>query len=163
MAKKTDTARPAGFTDTRRVKELMDLMAQNGLTEIELEEGQNRIVLRRGFSSAAPAAPVPVAYAPPPTASPPSAPAASAPKDDPSLIAIKSPMVGTFYSAPSPDSDPYVSLGSTVDDKTVVCTIEAMKVFNPINAETRGTIAKVLVSNGQVVEFGQTLFLVKPN
>ena len=72
-------------------------------------------------------------------------------------------MVGTFYAAPSPDSPPYVVVGSTVDEKTVVCTIESMKHFNPIAAEVRGTIAKCLVSNGQVVEFDQPLFLVKPD
>jgi acetyl-CoA carboxylase biotin carboxyl carrier protein len=71
-------------------------------------------------------------------------------------------MVGTFYASPSPDAKPFVSVGATVDEDTDVCVIEAMKVFNNIKAETRGTIAKVLVTNGQPVEFGQTLFLVKP-
>ena len=78
------------------------------------------------------------------------------------MIPVKSPMVGTFYSAASPEAKPFVSVGSTVSDETVVCVIEAMKVFNNIQAETRGTIAKVMVANGQAVEFGQTLFLVKP-
>jgi acetyl-CoA carboxylase biotin carboxyl carrier protein len=71
-------------------------------------------------------------------------------------------MVGTFYSAPSPDAKPFISVGSTVDEETDVCVIEAMKVFNNIKAECRGTIAKILVTNGQTVEFGQPLFLVKP-
>jgi acetyl-CoA carboxylase biotin carboxyl carrier protein len=71
-------------------------------------------------------------------------------------------MVGTFYSASSPDAKPFVQVGSTIDEETDVCIIEAMKVFNNIKAETRGTIAKILVTNGQTVEFGQTLFLVKP-
>jgi len=79
------------------------------------------------------------------------------------LKPINSPMVGTFYSAPSPDAKPFVSVGSAVDEETDVCVIEAMKVFNNIKAECRGTIAKVLVSNGQTVEFGQTLFLVRPD
>jgi acetyl-CoA carboxylase biotin carboxyl carrier protein len=76
---------------------------------------------------------------------------------------IKSPMVGTFYAAPSPDAKPFVNVGSKVDEETDVCVIEAMKVFNNIKAELRGTIAKILVSSGQAVEFGQTLFLVKPS
>jgi len=71
-------------------------------------------------------------------------------------------MVGTFYSAPSPDAPAFISVGSAVDEKTVVCIIEAMKHFNEIHAEVRGTVTKVLISNGQVVEFGQPLFMVKP-
>ncbi len=79
------------------------------------------------------------------------------------MVAIKSPMVGTFYAAPNPDSDAYVAVGTVVGDDTVVCIIEAMKVFNEIRAETAGTIARILVTNGQVVEFGQALFMVKAN
>jgi acetyl-CoA carboxylase biotin carboxyl carrier protein len=86
----------------------------------------------------------------------------TAPADESNLVAIKSPMVGTFYASSSPDSKPFVSVGSRVDEETDVCIIEAMKVFNNIKAETRGTITRVLVSNGETVEFGQTLFLVKP-
>jgi acetyl-CoA carboxylase biotin carboxyl carrier protein len=71
-------------------------------------------------------------------------------------------MVGTFYSAPSPDAKPFVSVGSKISDDTDVCVIEAMKVFNNVKAECSGTIAKIMVTNGQVVEFGQVLFLVKP-
>jgi acetyl-CoA carboxylase biotin carboxyl carrier protein len=169
MAKKTNEI--AGFTDTKRVKDLIALMAENGLTEIELVDDKRRIVLRRGTSTAAPAAGPAVHFAP--QAAPaavavasaaPSAPAAAAPaaKADPNILTVKSPMVGTYYAAPSPDAAPYVSIGSAVDEKTVVCIIEAMKVFNPIPAEVSGTIIKVLVSNGQVVEYGQPLFEVKP-
>jgi acetyl-CoA carboxylase biotin carboxyl carrier protein len=81
---------------------------------------------------------------------------------DAGLIPIKSPMVGTFYSASGPDTKPFVAVGSTVDEETDVCIIEAMKVFNNIKAETKGTIARISVTNGQTVEFGQVLFLVKP-
>jgi len=105
---------------------------------------------------AAPAAHAPAAGA--------GAGAPAAPADDSAgLVAIKSPMVGTFYAAPSPDAKPFVQVGSNVDDETDVCVIEAMKVFNNIKAETRGTIAKVMVANGQTVEFGTVLFLVKPS
>ena len=92
----------------------------------------------------------------PPTTPPPAA------SPDAGLVPIKSPMVGTFYAASSPDAKPFVTVGSTVDEETDVCVVEAMKVFNNIKAETRGTIAKVVVNNGQTVEFGQVLFLVKP-
>jgi acetyl-CoA carboxylase biotin carboxyl carrier protein len=78
------------------------------------------------------------------------------------LIEIKSPMVGTFYAAPSPDAKPFVTLRSEVSEETDVCVIEAMKVFNNVKADCKGTIAKIMVNNGQVVEFGQVLFLVKP-
>jgi len=169
MAKKTNdiSARPAGFTDTKRVKELVALMEANGLTEIELMEDKSRIVLRRGTSTAAPAAGHMVHAAPTAVHAASAAPAApqapaAQPAEGEKLLTIKSPMVGTYYAAPSPDAAPYVSIGSAVDDKSVVCIIEAMKVFNPIPAELSGTIAKVLVTNGQVVEYGQPLFLVKP-
>jgi acetyl-CoA carboxylase biotin carboxyl carrier protein len=79
------------------------------------------------------------------------------------LVPIKSPMVGTFYSASTPDAKAFVSVGSQVDEDTDVCIIEAMKVFNNIKAEMRGTISKILVTNGETVEFGQPLFLVKPS
>ncbi|HVT79841.1 MAG TPA: acetyl-CoA carboxylase biotin carboxyl carrier protein [Phycisphaerae bacterium] len=154
-----------GFTDTKRVKDLIALMTENGLSEIELVEDKSRILLRRGVSGGA-AAPMPMHHAPVAAHMPAAQVSEAAPKaaaaDDKS-VPIKSPMVGTFYSAPSPDASPYVSVGTSVDDKSVVCIIEAMKVFNPIHAEVRGTVVKVLVSNGQVVEYGQPLFLVKPD
>jgi acetyl-CoA carboxylase biotin carboxyl carrier protein len=151
------------FTDTRRVKDLIALMAENGLTEIELVEDKSRIVLRRGTVSGSSVAQAvhhaaPVHHQAPPAHA---APVAAAKVED-DLIPIKSPMVGTFYSSPNPESDPFLSVGTQVQkDKTVVCIIEAMKVFNEIHAEVSGTVVKVLVSNGQVVEFGQPMFMVK--
>jgi acetyl-CoA carboxylase biotin carboxyl carrier protein len=180
MAKKTagTSGKSESFTDTARVKALIALMADNGLTEIELVEDKSRIVLRRGgFSGGGGgggmagqvqhAAPQPVHHVPPTvTSAPPTGGAAAAAgtaKADEGLITIKSPMVGTFYAAANPDSDPYVSIGMDVEkDKTIVCVIEAMKVFNEIHADATGTIARILVSNGQTVEYGQPLFLVKP-
>lgn len=92
-----------------------------------------------------------------------SAPAAKSNNlDDPTLVKITSPMVGTFYRAPSPDSPPYVQVGDKVEPDTVVCIVEAMKLFNEIEAEVKGEIVEVLVENEQLVEFGQPLFLVKP-
>lgn len=163
MAKKMIPSAPvsASFTDTKRVKDLIALMADNGLTEIELVENKSRIMLRRGTVSESGAAPV--HYAAPvhsaPAAGAPTPPAA---KPDDNLTPVKSPMVGTFYSSPNPESDAFVSIGTEITkDKTVVCIIEAMKVFNEIHADATGTVVKVLVSNGQAVEYGQPMFLVK--
>ena len=162
---------PGTPMDVNLLQQIVGLMKSNDLTTVELCDGDRRITLKRGgeqvlmsappthVAHAAPShpAPQPAASAPPAAGAP--AAAASA---DPDLLPIKSPMVGTFYASPSPDAKPFVSVGATVDEDTDVCVIEAMKVFNNIKAETRGTIAKVLVTNGQPVEFGQTLFLVKP-
>ena len=154
------------FTSTRRVKELIALMTDNGLTEIELVDGDKRVALRRGVASAGagiPAVfpgPMAMAYAPAAVGGGGGGGAREEVEED-ALVAIKSPMVGTFYAASSPDAPAFVSIGSAVDEKTVVCIIEAMKHFNEIHAEVRGTVAKVLVSNGQVVEYGQALFMVR--
>lgn len=151
--------------DVGLLQDIVRLMSENDLNTVDLREGDRRIVLRRGSAIVSPAAvPQPVSSAPvvaavPPTPSPAAPP--PAPAEDAGLIPIKSPMVGTFYAAPSPDAKPFVTVGSVVDEETDVCIIEAMKVFNNIKAETRGTIAKVLATNGQTVEYGQVLFLVK--
>jgi acetyl-CoA carboxylase biotin carboxyl carrier protein len=154
------------------LQQIVQLMAANDLNTVDVRDGAKRIVLKRG--PAVVAGPVVAHHAPAyaaPVAAPagPSAPAAAAggaapaaAESDAGLVAVKSPMVGTFYAAATPDAKPFVSVGSRVEEETDVCIIEAMKVFNNIKAETRGTIAKVLVTNGQTVEFGQTLFLVKP-
>lgn len=154
--------------DIDLLQQLTRMMTDADLNTIELRDGEKRILLRRGADVVA-AAPAPVYAAPAAPAPAPAAPAPAkaaapaAPVDDTAgLVPIKSPMVGTFYSAASPDAKPFVSVGTVVDDETDVCIIEAMKVFNNIKAETRGTIAKVLVTNGQTVEFGQALFFVKP-
>jgi acetyl-CoA carboxylase biotin carboxyl carrier protein len=150
------------------LQQLVNLMASNDLNTVDLRDSDRRIVLKRGVAQvmAGPVAQAPV-YPAPAAQAPSAAPAAGsgAPAADESagLVAIKSPMVGTFYAAPSPDAKPFVQVGSNVDDETDVCVIEAMKVFNNIKAETRGTIAKIMVTNGQTVEFGTVLFLVKPS
>jgi len=151
--------------NTDLLQQIIKLMSANDLNMVDLRDGEKRVILRRG------AVPVPMHMSMPAAqhavhAAPIPAPAhpiiVEKPAEDAGLVAIKSPMVGTFYSAPSPDAKAFVSVGSSVSDDTDVCIIEAMKVFNNIKAECRGTIAKVLISNGQTVEFGQTLFLVKP-
>ena len=155
------------FTDTRRVKELVALMSEHGLSEIELVEDKSKITLRRGWAPVAHAAPHhPVMPAPitehAAAPSAPAVPAKAAPAEE-NLVAIKSPMVGTYYGSANPESDPFVAPGARITADSVVCIIEAMKVFNEIRAEMAGTIAKVLVQNGQVVEYGQPLFLVTPD
>jgi acetyl-CoA carboxylase biotin carboxyl carrier protein len=147
------------------LEQITRLMTENDLNTVDLRDGDKRVILKRG----APIGSMPLAgfanqYAPPPPTSGASAGSSTAaPVDEnANLLSIKSPMVGTFYASSSPDSKAFVSVGSTIDEDTDVCIIEAMKVFNNIKAECKGTIAKILVENGATVEFGQVLFLVKP-
>ena len=147
------------------LRELVELMEKHGLTEVSLKNGETQWKLRRGPEQGG-YAPPPVAYAPAPAASAPQAAPAPAPQAAapaaPSGPVIKSPTVGTFYAAASPDDPPYVTVGSRVQPDTIVCQIEAMKVFNQIPAEVSGVIAEVLVKNGDSVEFGQPLFRITP-
>jgi acetyl-CoA carboxylase biotin carboxyl carrier protein len=158
--------------DVGLLQQIVRLMSSNDLNTVDVRDGDKRVILKRGMSFVAPSASsggyafaTPVQTQSPGLASGAAsgAGANAVPVDeDAGLTPIQSPMVGTFYSSPSPDAKAFVSVGSTVDEESDVCIIEAMKVFNNIKAETRGTIAKILVSNGETVEFGQTLFLVKP-
>ena len=149
------------MVDVRKLKELIKLMADNDLSELDLRDGSETVVIKRAQGHAVPQ----VQVAAPAIAAPPSNDAAAAKAEDPEagLIAITSPMVGTFYSAADPESPPYVTVGSSVGEDTVVCIVEAMKVFSEIKAECSGKIEKMLVKNGQAVEFGEKLFLVKPS
>jgi len=148
--------------DTHLLEQIVKLMAGNDLNTVDIRDGDKRVIIRRGI--AAIAAPVAFPTTTPQQALVSAAPAAALPEknEDADCIAIKSPMVGTYYASPSPDAKPFLSVGSRVTDDTDVCIIEAMKVFNSIKAECRGAIVKILAVNGQTVEFGQTLFLVKP-
>lgn len=151
--------------EIERVEALVRLMVDNDLAEIHIHSGDEHIRLKRGTTqvtmvpaaAAAAAAPAAAPIVAPAAAGP--SPAPAAPADD--LVAIPSPMVGTFYAAPSPDSSPFVSIGSEISENSVVCIVEAMKVMNEIKAEIRGTIAKILVNNGQAVEYGQPMFMVR--
>jgi acetyl-CoA carboxylase biotin carboxyl carrier protein len=154
--------------DIRKLKELVRLMVDNDLSELDLKDQEETVTIKRGGTPAvgAPVAytaprPIPVAHDEEPESNNGSAPAAPA-ADTSGLVAVESPMVGTFYSAPNPDSGPFVSVGSAVSTDTTVCLIEAMKVYNEIKAEVTGTIERVLVNNGDAVEFGQKLYLVRP-
>jgi acetyl-CoA carboxylase biotin carboxyl carrier protein len=156
--------------DIRKLKELVRLMVENDLSELDLKDQEETVTIKRG------GAPmimpqggmpfIPARIGPGGAAdegTPEGGAAEPAPADTSGLVAIESPMVGTFYTAPNPDSPPFVTVGSAVATDTVVCLIEAMKVFNEIKAEVNGTIERVLVNNGEAVEFGQKLFLVRPS
>jgi acetyl-CoA carboxylase biotin carboxyl carrier protein len=158
--------------DVGLLEQIVQLMSANDLNTVDLRDGDKRVVLKRGANIVQYAA-GPMMSAPPQiaTAAPASQPSAGAAGGsaeastdaaDSKLIPIKSPMVGTFYAAPKQGEKPYVSVGSSVNEETDVCIIEAMKVFNVIKAETSGTIAKVMIQDGQPVEHGTVLFLVKP-
>ncbi len=153
--------------DVGLLASIVKLMQNNDLNTVDLRDGDRRVILKRG----------PVQGAMPTMShgthgssagagssqSSTGNPASEAPPDETlELLPVKSPMVGTFYSSPSPDAKPFVSVGFQVTEDTDVCVIEAMKVFNNVKAECHGTIAKILVTNGQAVEFGQVLFLIKP-
>lgn len=150
--------------DVRKIRRLAELMHEHDLSEIDLRQGETRIQLRRGGEPVAaggvfrPAIALPAG--PPPTAEPAKQPPPTAPEPaaEEHVALITSPMVGTFYSAPDPDSAAYVKVGDAVGPESTVCIVEAMKVFNEIQAEVSGKIVAVLVENGEPVEFGQPMF-----
>lgn len=145
--------------DIKHIKSLIELMVDNDLSRMELREGDSHILLRRGQPPVAVAPPVVHAVAANPG---PAALAAPAPVAADNEILIRSPMVGTFYAAADPESPPLVNIGTLVEPNTVVCLIEAMKVFNELKAEVSGRITKILAKNAQAIEFDQPLFAVAP-
>ena len=152
--------------DLKEIKELIALMRKNDLSVFKMESEGMKITLKRGsdYQPIIHAAPMPVP-APQPAQLAAPAPAAAGTAATPpadKLKEISSPMVGTFYSAPSPDAQPYVKIGAQVDADTVVCIIEAMKVMNEIKAEASGTIVEIVAENGKPVQFGQALFRIQP-
>ncbi len=159
-------------TDIKKIKELIEIMKQNELLEIEIRHDDDKIVLKRcppqsGQAGISTMPTFPLISTPTPVTSGTvninNMPAGQAPLPQENLVEIKSPIVGTFYATPSPDSEPYVEIGSSVNPQTVVCIIEAMKVMNEIKAETSGTVTEILVTNGQAVEYGQVLFRLRPD
>ncbi len=158
--------------DIRKLKELIRLMSANDLVEMDLRDKDEQVTIRRPHLSAAPQVVhhTPVAgsqHIPPPSANLTSAASAAnasaAPDADEGLVRIESPMVGTFYASPTPEKPAFVAVGGSVGPSSVVCLIEAMKIFNEINAGVTGSISRILVKSGDPVEFGQVLFLVKPS
>jgi acetyl-CoA carboxylase biotin carboxyl carrier protein len=151
--------------DLKDIKAIIDLMKKNSITEFELERQDSKIRLKRGLSGGVPsAAEEPLPSLGVPMTIPQAAPTASVqPQASTGEIEIKSPMIGTFYRAPSPEAGSYAEVGSEVNADSVVCIIEAMKVMNEIKAEVKGVITQILVENAKPVEFGQPLFKVRPN
>lgn len=159
--------------DLRKLKTLIDLVQASGIAEIEInEEGDHVRIVNRPAQAAqaapaiieipqaapAPAAPAPAAPAP---SAAPAAPSAAPASNSPSGTQVTSPMVGTFYRAPSPGADPFVEVGTQVKKGDTLCIIEAMKLLNEIEAEVSGTVKEILVDNGSPVEFGQPLFVIE--
>jgi acetyl-CoA carboxylase biotin carboxyl carrier protein len=144
------------------IRELINLAAETGIAELEVQRGENRVRIRR----AAFAAPQEFAVAPAPTAPPPPPSEVTKDKDrdqpaDPNLTLVKSPIVGTFYEAASPGAAPFVRVGERVQPGKVLCIIESMKLMNEIEAETSGIVESKLVMNGQPVEYGEALFAIR--
>ncbi len=157
---------PEKDADVQKIMELIQIMKENDLVKIDIQHGDDRISLQRAeppqpIAAAHILTAIPEALAPGTSPGVQAVPAGQTAAAE-ATVEIKSPMVGTFYEASSPDSDPYVEIGAHVEPQTVVCIIEAMKVMNEIRAETSGTVVERLVKNGQAVEYGQPLFRVKP-
>ena len=162
VAKSTKSAKSnsASPMDTHLLEQIVKLMAGNDLNTVDIRDGDKRVIIKRGFAAAASVSMPAMSASPALLAA--SAVAVAEKNEEADYVAIKSPMVGTYYASPSPEAKAFLSVGSHVSDDTDVCIIEAMKVFNNIKAECRGTVVKIMAVNGQTVEFGQTLFLVKP-
>ena len=152
--------------DLRKLKTLIDLVSESSISELEITEAEGKVRIVKAAAAvpmAVPAAvaPVAVAAAPASVSAPAVAPEAAAPAPAEAGRVIKSPMVGTFYRSSSPGSKAFVDVGSAVKEGDAVCIIEAMKIMNEIEADTAGTITRILCDNGQAVEFGQPLFVVE--
>lgn len=144
---------------TKEIRDLIDFLAQTGLNEVSIETDELKIAIKRDAEGQVIAAP---AYASAPAAAspPPAAPAAT---ESSNYVEVKSPMIGTFYTSANPETPAFVSVGDTIRVGQTVCIVEAMKLFNEIESEVKGTIVKVLADNGTPVEYDQPLFLVDPS
>jgi acetyl-CoA carboxylase biotin carboxyl carrier protein len=161
--------------DLKQIKQIIELMKRSELTEFAVEEEGFKLKIRRGSNglpivtnggkgSNSPFVPVETGSMPPMPAPAPLHSTQSTPPmptEEPGVGYVKSPMVGTFYRASSPESKPFVDVGSKIEDNTLVCIIEAMKIMNEIQAETKGTVVEIMVENGQPVEYGQRLFKLR--
>jgi len=149
--------------DIRKVKKLIELLEESGIAEIEIHEGEESVRISR-YPTGVPGVAAPMYAAPPAVAAPTvAAPAEVIPDSPPELDGhpVTSPMVGTFYGAPSPGANSFVQIGDQVSAGDTLCIVEAMKMLNQIEADQSGTISAILVENGQPVEFDQPLFLIK--
>ena len=153
----TKGQQPKDIFDVKRIREIIELMEEHDLSAVDLQQGDEKIKLNRGSVS-------PVYSAPPPVAAPAAAPAAAADsQSDAGTITVNAPMVGTFYARANPESDPFVKVGDMVSEDTIVCIVEAMKVFNEIPAECSGKVVEVLVKDQEAIDFGKPVFRVEPN
>ena len=154
--------------DLRKLKKLIDLVQESGIAELEITEGEERVRIARGgavsvtpfVAAALPVAATPAGVSAPAVPAAAAPPAPSAPEPTQEGHVVKSPMVGTFYRAPSPDGKPFVDVGATVKAGETVCVIEAMKLMNEIECDAAGVVKAILVENGQPVEYGQALFII---
>ena len=149
--------------DIRKVKKLIELLEQSNINELEINEGDESVRISRGATAVTYAAPpiaAPVAAAPAPIAAPAAVEAAAPASEELAGHAVKSPMVGTFYASPAPDSPPFVTVGQTVAAGDVICIIEAMKMMNQIEADKAGTIGAILIEDGEAVEFDQPIVTI---
>ena len=144
--------------DIKQLKQVVKILKDNNLNEIEIEDNDSRIVVKSGFGQVA----APVVTQPQPAAQPAAATEAAA-KTVSKYAVIKSPMVGTFYRSPSPDSEFYVEKGQFVNKGQTLCIVEAMKLMNEIESDVKGKIVSILVDNGQPVEYGEPLFEIDPD
>lgn len=152
--------------DLRKLKTLIDLVSESNVSELEITEAEGKVRIVKGGGAMVQAMPQPVpmaapaavvAAAPSPSAGPAAAPAAETPAGH----IVKSPMVGTFYRSSSPGAKPFVEVGSVVKEGETICIVEAMKILNEIEADKSGTITRILIENGQAVEYGQPLFVIE--
>ena len=153
-----------------KLKQIIEIMKEHNLVEVQVKQGDSEISVKKGQAGQPHISAIPIIGTSVPAAMPGISPAAGAAGQaqapeakQENLVEIKSPLVGTFYAQPSPDSEPYVEVGSHVDPQSVVCIIEAMKVMNEIKAEVAGTIVEVVAVSGEAVEYGQVLFRVRPD
>ena len=152
-----------------KLKQIIEIMKEHNLVEVQMKHGEDEIAVKKGHAPGQHIGAIPIIGTGMPMSmqgagaqvAPQEQPAAESQKEN--FVEIKSPLVGTFYAQPSPDSEPFVELGSRVEPQTVVCIIEAMKVMNEIKAEISGRIVDVVAINGEAVEYGQVLFKVKPD
>lgn len=147
--------------DIRKVKKLIELLEESGIAELEIKEGEESVRISRQSAVTQFAAPAIAAAPAAPTASPAPAPAAPIPASEPRGHHVKSPMVGTYYGAASPTSEPFVKEGQQVNVGDILCIIEAMKMMNQIECDKSGTISKILIENGSPVEFDQIMFIIE--
>ncbi len=152
--------------DLRKLKTLIDLVSESNVSELEITEAEGKVRIVKS-APAGMAAPVTYTMAPAPAPAP-SAPVAAAPAVEvaappaqPTGHMVKSPMVGTFYRAPSPGAKPFVEVGDTIKEGETICIVEAMKILNEIEADKSGTVTQILVENGQAVEYGQSLYVIE--